>query len=163
MMKGLERLQDAPVEIYRPRPVEYRGLWQAGNMRFKVYDLLAEGQGITEAQIATARRFLETEVLDRVTQMGKSNGLGFVILHPGDLGFTIAAQWWAQGSVLCQHIYRKAYDEAAPMDTVQRPVVGCVWELAIIEAEQHAWRTTMMQPAPDPDGYLAAHIAAEAV
>ena len=41
------------------------------------------------------------------------------------------------------------------MDTVTRPVVGCVWELALINAEQEAWRRTMMKPEPSPAAYLA--------
>lgn len=157
-MKGLGSVQDGPIELYRPRAVAYRGIWRAGNIRFKIYDLLAEGQAVCADTVAAARWFLDGEVLDRVAAMGESNGLGFVILHPGDLGLTIAAQWWVQGSVLCQHNYRKAYDAEAPMDTVARPVVGCVWELAILQAEQAAWRATMMRAEPDPAAYLEARV-----
>ncbi|MBO9427018.1 hypothetical protein J7444_19945 [Labrenzia sp. R4_1] len=86
--------------------------------------------------------------------MGDSNGLGFVILHPGDLGVTIAAQWWSQGSVLCQRIYRRQYDDDVPLDTIRRPSVACVWELEIINAEQTIWRETMMTLRPDRFAYL---------
>ncbi|QBF32943.1 hypothetical protein CFI11_17195 [Thalassococcus sp. S3] len=86
--------------------------------------------------------------------MGDSNDMGFVIIHPGDLGLSISAHWWAQGSVLCQHIYRRLHDAPLPMDTVSRPVIGCVWELALIQSEQRAWRTAMMRPDPDPEAYL---------
>ncbi|MEO1139852.1 MAG: hypothetical protein AAFW87_10390 [Pseudomonadota bacterium] len=157
-MKGLRSVQDGPIEIYRPRAVAHRGIWDVGGVRFKVHDLLADGQVVSGDTVAITQQFLKTEVLKRVADMGESNGLGFVILHPGDLGLSIAAQWWAQGSVLCQHIYRKTYDGDAPLDTIARPVVGCVWELAIIQAEQAAWRATMMQAKPDPEAYLAARV-----
>lgn len=152
-----------PHELDHPRQVRHLGLWPVDTMQFKAYGLLAEGKDISDEMITQAKLFLEQEVLIRVRDMGDSNGLGFVIVHPGDLGLSIAAQWWTQGSVLCQHIYRKAYDALAPMDTVNRPVVGCVWEMALIDEEQRAWRRTMMTATPDPSVYLAALAPAEGV
>ncbi|AMY03606.1 hypothetical protein A4R29_14390 [Mesorhizobium ciceri biovar biserrulae] len=87
---------------------------------------------------------------------GDENGMGFVIIHPGELGVSILAHWWIQGSVLCQHIYRKLYSATEPMDTVKRPVIACVWELALMNAEQEAWRKTMMKGEPNPLGYMGA-------
>ncbi len=153
----------APHELYQPRRVTDCGGVDAPPLRMKVYGLAASGQTITDEMRAQATRFLTGDVVAKVSQMGDSNDLGFVIIHPGDWGVTIAAQWWVQGSVLCQHIYRKLHDAAEPMDTVTRPVVGCVWELAIIEAEQKIWRETMMQADPDPERYLARRLQDESV
>ena len=144
-----------PTELYALRAVSDLGDWVVGPLTFKIYGLLAAGQTLGPDLRDLTHGFIADEVLERVADMGDSNDLGFVILHPGELGVTIAAQWWAQGSVLCQHIYRKAYDAADPMDTVTRPVVGCVWELELIQAEQSIWRRTMMGPEPDPVAYLA--------
>ncbi|WP_210209364.1 MULTISPECIES: hypothetical protein [Ensifer] len=85
---------------------------------------------------------------------GDSNGLGFVIVHPGSLGISISAHWWIQGSVLCQRNYRKLYTASEPMDAARRPAIACVWELALINAEQEAWRKTMMKDEPDPLAYM---------
>ncbi len=143
-----------PTEIYQPRMISVRGVWTVGDIRFKIYDLLAEGKTVTKEMIGIAECFLSEEVKSDVEDMGDSNGLGFVIIHPGDLGITIAAQWWAQGSVLCQRIYRRQYDSELPMDTINRPAVACVWELAIIGAEQQIWRETMMSSHPKTTSYL---------
>ncbi|MEM6943037.1 MAG: hypothetical protein AAF416_11980 [Pseudomonadota bacterium] len=143
-----------PHEVYRPRAVSHHGVWEIGRLRLKVYGLLVADQALTADQVDLARAFVEREVIERVEAMGESNDLGFLIIHPGTLGISILAQWWAQGSVLCQHIYRRAYSATEPMDTVTRPVVACVWELALINAEQEAWRTSMMVPGPDPEAYL---------
>ena len=144
-----------PVEVYHPREVSDHGVWDVGTVQFKVYGLLAQGKSISSETMSKAMQFLETEVLDRVAAMGESNDLGFVIIHPGDLGVSISAHWWVQGSVLCQHIHRQLYEAAEPMDTVARPVVACVWELALINSEQEAWRLNMMGRAPDQAAYLA--------
>ena len=142
------------VEEYRPRPVSDLGTWEIGPLQIKVYGLLDEGKDITEDILTTARSFLNDDVLARVAAEGEDNGLGFVILHPGGRGITISAHWWIQGSVLCQYNYRKLYGTKEPMDTVKRPVIACVWELAIINEEQVAWRETMMTPEPNEVAYL---------
>lgn len=144
-----------PIEIYHPRVISDQGIWNIGTLRFKVYGLLAEGKPLTDEMKSNARRFVLDEVLDRIAAMGDSNELGFIIIHPGDLGVSIAAHWWVQGSVLCQHIHRQLYATSEPMDTLARPVVACVWELALINAEQESWRKSMMKPAPDSTAYLA--------
>lgn len=141
-------------EIDHPRAMSNLGIWAIGSLRFKAYGLLARGRVLTSDTISVARRFLETDVAVRVAEMGDSNDLGFVIIHPGDLGVSISAHWWVQGSVLCQHIQRRLYDAAEPMESATRPVIGCVWELTLIGAEQRAWRQTMMNAAPDKTAYL---------
>lgn len=144
-----------PTEVYQPRAVSDLGVWEVGSLHLKIYGLLATGKEVTHDMVSVAKAFLQRDVLERVDAMGDSNGLGFVIIHPGDLGLTVSAHWWAQGSVLCQHIYRQEYAAAEPMDTVARPVVACVWELALINSEQEAWRDTMMTREPDQAAYLA--------
>lgn len=149
-------MTDGPIEIYRPRVVSDLGNWIIGSLQLKVYGLLAEEKNINAEMETKAKRFIEIEVLKRVSTMGESNNLGFIIIHPGDLGISISAHWWVQGSVLCQHIYRQLYGANEPLDTVTRPVVACVWELALINAEQEAWRQHMMGTAQDQTAYLAA-------
>ena len=149
-----------PVEIYHSRPVSDLGVWDYGDLHLKVYGLLATGKTVSETDLSTARNFIADEVLSRVDQMGDSNGLGFVIIHPGDLGISIAVHWWVQGSVLCQHIYRKEYGSNEPMDTVTRPVVACVWELEIIDQERKLWQETMMRDDQDPAAYLGSRAGA---
>lgn len=148
-------------ELYQPRTVSHMGQWEIGDLELKVYGLLADGTAIDEPTVLLAQSVVRRDMLLRVRDEGDSNGMGFVIIHPGTLGLTIAAHWWTQGSVLCQHVYRKLYSAAEPMDTARRPAVGCVWELALINAEQEAWRKTMMKDKPDPSAYMEERAAFE--
>ncbi|WP_299676102.1 hypothetical protein [uncultured Roseobacter sp.] len=118
---------------------------------------------MTPEMRAVAERILTDEVPAKVAAMGESNDLGFVIIHPGDGGVSILVQWWVQGSVLCQHFHRQLYGAAAPLETATRPAIGCVWELAIIDAEREAWCRTMMQADPEPERYLAMRLVEGAV
>lgn len=142
------------IEIYHPRDVSNLGQWDIGGLKLKIYGLVADNKKIDRATVTLAQSFVRQDVLPRVANEGDDNGMGFVIIHPGELGVSISAHWWIQGSVLCQHIYRKLYSAADPMDTVKRPVVACVWELALINAEQEAWRAAMMKSEPSPSVYM---------
>lgn len=144
------------IERYRPRSVSDLGRWDIGDLKLKIYGLLADSKVIDETLITLGTSFFDEQVLPRVKHEGDSNGAGFVIIHPGEIGVSISAHWWIQGSVLCQHIYRRLYGAREPMDTLQRPVIACVWELAIINAEQEAWRNTMMTAEPSLLAYMAA-------
>jgi len=142
-------------ELYRPRAVSDLGLWEIAPLTLKVYGLVADGKEVTEAAINEAYSFVGEEVAPLVAAEGEDHGLGFIVIHPGDLGMSILAHWWIQGSVLCQHIRRTLWGADAPMDTAARPVIACVWELGLINAEQEAWRETMMNAVPSPSAYLS--------
>jgi hypothetical protein len=143
------------IEIYHPRGVSNLGLWDVAGLKFKVYGLVADNKAIDQGMLILAQSFVQLDVLPRVADEGGDNGMGFVIIHPGELGISISAHWWIQGSVLCQHIYRRLYSATEPMDTVKRPVIASVWELALINVEQEAWRRTMMKSKPSPSVYLS--------
>jgi hypothetical protein len=147
-------MNSKPIEIYHPRTVSHLGLWDMASLQFKIYGLVADNRRIDQAMLSLAQSFVQAEVLPRVADEGDDNGMGFVIIHPGESGVTVSAHWWIQASVLCQHNYRKPYAAAQPLDTVKRPVIGCIWELALIHAEQEAWRRTMMKAEPNPSGYM---------
>jgi hypothetical protein len=129
-----------------------------GNTSLKVYGLLAEGRNITPEILREADLFIRNELPAHIENQGDDNGLGFVIIHPGDLGVSILAHWWVQGSVLCQKIRRKLYGTDVPLDASTRSVIACVWELELINAEQQIWRDTMMNLQPNPSGYLSARV-----
>lgn len=145
---------NGPVECYRPRAVTQVGIWQVGRTRFKVYGLLADGKVLTSDILQDAEAFMRGDVPAIIEAEGADNGAGFVIIHPGDLGVSTLAHWWVQGSVLCQSIRRKLYGADGPMNTETRPVIACVWELALIDAERKIWRDTMMGEQPDLSAYL---------
>lgn len=142
------------LSVYQPRAVSSLGVWQVGHLRLKVYGITAEGQKLTDGIASKAHAFAQRDLPPLVAAEGDDDGLGFVIIHPGELGVSVLLHWWIQGSVLCQHIERTLWGNDRPMDTASRPVIACVWELGLINAEQCIWRDTMMVPEPDPDTYL---------
>ncbi|WP_337660400.1 hypothetical protein [Anderseniella sp. Alg231-50] len=149
--------QTASPGVYQPRAVSRLGVWQIGHLRLKVYGITADGQKLTDEIVNKAHGFAQRDLPALVAAEGEDDGLGFVVIHPGELGVSVLLHWWIQGSVLCQHIERTLWGNDKPMDTAARPVIACVWELGLIDAEQRIWRDTMMAPAPDAGAYLKTH------
>lgn len=156
-------MSTANTELYRPRRIEHLGIWKIDGLDLKIYAILAEGKELSEIMIDDAKLFVSHALPPLVAAEGEDNGLGFVVIHPGELGISILGHWWIQGSVLCQHIRRTLWGARAPMDTATRPVIACVWELGLINAEQQIWRDTMMTAQPSADSYLNTRAAIASV
>lgn len=143
------------LEPYQPRTISNQGVFEIEHIRFKVYGLVAKDKHISREMLVGAKSFINKDVLPRVLEEGGDNGLGYIIIHPGDNGISTSVYWWIEGSVLCQQIQRQLYGSDVFIDTIKRPVIACIWELAIINAEQEIWRETMMIPNPSSSDYLA--------
>ncbi|MEM7033899.1 MAG: hypothetical protein AAF629_30435 [Chloroflexota bacterium] len=149
---------------YHPRKVTTDlGIWEAASRKFKVYGILADGQEITKEIIENAKSYVFNDS-DQIIGAGpKDDGLGFIIIHPGELGVSVLIHWWSQGSVLCQHVRRWVWGSDVPLDMSSQHVLGCVWELGLINAEQLIWRDTMMVEPANSNEYLANRPAFTAV
>lgn len=79
------------IEAYSHRAVENLGIWEIGLVNLKAYAIIANGHELSSGVIDEARAFVSNHVPELVAREGKSNGLGFVIIHLGDLGLTISA------------------------------------------------------------------------
>ena len=89
---------------------------------------------------------------------------GWVVLHRGaDTGaYLLAYTWFWDNVVECriavagQPVLGCPDDHPARFVPLDRPGVGCVWELGVLEHERAAWVRHVLAPdRPDLDGYLA--------
>jgi len=142
-------------EVALPRELTFLGQWTESELRLKVYGIASACEVFGPSLLDEARATFGEMTHGAGSTSGGSARLGFAIVHPGTEGISFLMHWWEQGSVLCQSVRRRSYDGTA-IDVAARGVIGCVWELAVIDAEQRAWRSTMMQGRPDADAYMAA-------
>jgi hypothetical protein len=136
--------------LYRPRPARALGVWELGGMRLKVYHIgpAAPDAGRLEDVRAEAAR-----IGPAARAEGEDHGLGFVVIHDGEVGTWLLLDWWAHGDILCQ---RLSLDDGGGFASVDdRPLTACVWELPFLAHERDAWVRHMMTGAPDPAAYLA--------
>ena len=141
---------------YRPRAMAPMGRLDAGGHTLKLYAIHPEDRPApAERTWAAARAEAERIVPAAAEREGEAHGLGFAILHEGLQGTWLLLHWWAHGDILCGRLLRTEPGgfDFAPQD--QRPLVACVWELAVIDHERRAWTRAMQAEAPDPGAYLA--------
>ena len=137
----------APRTVVRPEP------WSCGGVPLKTYGVLADAsKPLGEGLVAAARGIVESAAAE--VAAAPHQGVGFVILHRGSEGVWLLLHWWEEGGICAQRLWRS--DLAGPLAfaAVDRPVMACVWELALIDHERRAYVRTLMA-GRDQEAYLA--------
>ena len=141
------------LEKWRPRAVEPLGLWQGGDRTLKAYGIRPDAkvplpfQDIGAARALIGRTALSLE--------GRPNTpYGFAILHRGDEVAWLLLHWWLDGGICAQRLWRSSLEGPLSFVEQDRPLMACVWELAVIDHERRAWMRTAMNAKSSPDAYL---------
>src|SRR5512146_1603811 len=139
---------------------------EAGGRHYKRYYVTSAAAAIIPDVEKAALALLP----DLVPEMDGTPPAGFVVLHRGGDGAAyLNAYTWVWDNVLHMRGAAAAQPalgcpdaDAAHFITLDRPWIGCVWELPPIQHERDAWVRHMLVPdAPDLPGYLCDTMAAE--
>ncbi|MBV9449562.1 MAG: hypothetical protein JO345_27075 [Streptosporangiaceae bacterium] len=132
----------------------------AGGRQFKRYYVTSETASISPEIEAAA-----FETLPKLLpEADGTPAAGFVVLHRGGDGAAyLNAYTWVWDNVLhmraaaaAQPVLGCPDDDPTHFLVVDRPWIGCVWELPPIQHERDAWVRHMLVPdVADLDGYLA--------
>jgi hypothetical protein len=87
----------------------------------------------------------------------------WLVLHEGKAASYLCVYDWVWGNAIAVSTAAAAEpffgcpdDDPANFVAITRPLVGCVWELAVLEHERGAWVRHMLAPQhPDLESYLA--------
>ena len=132
---------------------------EAGRRLYKRYYVTTAGADITP-EVEKAAFGLLPEL---APEADGTPPAGFVVLHRGRDGAAyLNAYTWVWDNVLHMRGAAAAQPELGCPDedpahfmTLDRPWIGCVWELPPIQHERDAWVRHMLLPdAPDLAGYL---------
>lgn len=138
-------------DTYAPRYMTRLADIRAGDLTLKVYWIDAHGAhapppALLEAAAAATRATLR----EAASAEGEAQGQGFAVLHRGDQGTWLLMDWWAHGDILCQRLARADPGTTGFVAMDHRPLMACVWEMQVIEAERRAWIDHMMTGTPEP-------------
>lgn len=133
---------------YHPRAVVPLELWKVPPFTFKVYGLSDQGRPLDLDDVSQARDLITARLADIEVEPGQQYP-GFVIVHKGSEGMTLTSHWWVEGCILCQDLLRRPYNGEDPIAAIRPHVVGCIWELTLINHERTVWQKTMMPTNPD--------------
>jgi hypothetical protein len=141
------------------------GTVEIGGHQVKRYHIAQVGTPIEEL-VRTAAYELLPRLLPAPD--GKAPPASFAVLHHGTgTGAYLCAYSWVWGTVIeCRTaaagmpLLGCANQDPENFRPLDRPWIGCVWELAPLEHERSAWvRHGLMPASPDLDGYLADVVA----
>jgi hypothetical protein len=144
---------EAKIVRYQPRTVVALDHWSHPPFNFKVYGLCDLDRSVDGTDRTHACTLAAARIADIKTEQGQTYP-GFMIYHKGSEGITLQLYWWVEGCILCQDHIRLPDSGEDPIASLRYYVVGCVWELALLDHEKTAWRQTMMSAPPDVDAYL---------
>jgi hypothetical protein len=137
------------------------GVIETAGRQVKRYHISAADGQITEGIQGAAYDFLP-RLLPKPD--GEAPPAGWVILHKGAAvpAYLVAYSWTWGNVVECRAavagIPELGCDDENPENfkDLDRPWMGCVWELAPLGHERAAWIRHVLEPEiPDLDGYLA--------
>ena len=127
---------------YVPRAASPLPLWESGGVNLKPTLLRAAGRGMpTPTRLGQAQATAARALADEGVAGGS---LGFAILHLGADADWLLVDWWVNGAALAQRLFAGTVAGGPFLPVAPRPLVACVWELAVIAHERAAWIAAMM-------------------
>jgi len=119
----------------------------ANGWQLKRYAILAENKQYDPATVLSA----STSAIKQLPKAGKledpsgNHGVGFQIIHFAQVAVVSPIFYWVWGSVLANtHQMRAQYKSTNEFETGVEEVVGCVWEMQIVNFETQSWMKTVL-------------------
>lgn len=135
------------MQPYRPRPVFALPRIENSGWFLKRYAILADGRAFDEAIAAAAsqealRRLPTAGSLDNETD---NQGVAFQIVHFAEVAVVSPTFYWQWGSVLA-HLdqMRASWDTPTVFGDGIKEVVGCIWEMKIVQFEVETWEAQLL-------------------
>jgi hypothetical protein len=142
---------------YAPRAFRFEEVWEIDGMNLKTYLITRSGtETISNEMLRNARAYIELTLPAIRQQEGPDHGLGYVILHAGEMGNWLLIHWWAFEDIAMRMLASADIGKTQFKSEDHRRFHACVWEHVIIDHERNAWVETMMTDEGDPHRYLQA-------
>jgi hypothetical protein len=149
----LVRSAEALDDIWAPRSVVRLGLWPAGPVELKAYAILADASHPLDSDLIEPARAV-AEADGPAIAATDHRGVGFAILHRDPESNWLLVHWWIAGGSCAERLYASPPGEAGRFAPVERPLMACVWELALIDHERRAYARTAMAIGGTREAYL---------
>ncbi len=143
-----------PLKPYRSRYFRSAPLINVDNMRLKTIIITQTENEEPELLARDAvERYLAAQLPKARRVEGADYGVGYVILHCGEVTDWLLTRWWARGDIGMGMLACRADDgEFHPLD--DRYFIACVWDEAAIHFECNTWRDEAMKADGSVDNYL---------
>ncbi len=149
------------LQTYRPRPVLALPAVAKRGWRLKRYAILAGRRVFDDAVAAAASEeaLKRLPVAGALEDEGGNQGVAFQIVHFADVAVVSPVFYWQWGSVLA-HLdqMRASWETPTHFEDGVREVVGCVWEMKIVQFEVEAWTRQLLDGTQSATDGLTAYL-----
>lgn len=153
------------LQAFLPREILPLPLFSRNGWLLKRYAIIASGRNFDDAVASAAA----LEAIKRLPKAGQitaeddNHGVGFQIVHFADTAVVSPVFYWQWGSVLA-HIgqLRAPWTRPAEFDDGVGEVVGCIWEMEIVQYEMEAWKAAMLADQRAPEERLTKYLRLQA-
>lgn len=152
------------LEPYKSRKVLVLPLARVNGWSLKRYAILSNGRVFDEkvADAALKAAIGRLPTAGNIIDGNSNHGVGFQIVHFAETAVVAPAFYWQWGSVLSNvEQMRAPWDRPTEFRSSNNEVVGCVWEMDIVNFEVAAWKTTVLRndgtPSERLEKYLMEH------
>lgn len=135
-----------PAGRFRPRPTRPLGVLEHEGWLLKRYEIRADARPVDPAAHAAAVATIRAEIPPATD----GHRLGFTILHRGEEMMWLLVELW-HADILHLHMFSAPLDDPTAFAKAPPALVGCVWELAVVQHEREAYVAHVLNPPDGPD------------
>ncbi|MEZ5920087.1 MAG: hypothetical protein R3C60_01920 [Parvularculaceae bacterium] len=143
------------ISSYQQRNFRFSGIWQVGGIALKIYlinrhdDPAAQTDLLSLAKIYTATNLPSIAAVE-----GNDHGVGYSILHAGEMSNWLLVHWWAYGDIALRLLASCDHGQIEFRSQDHRRFHACVWEHVVIDHERDAWVRHMSRDDRTAEQYL---------
>ena len=154
------------LEPYQHREIRQLNLADSDGWRLKRYAIVADDRTLDPLAVdaATQGAFERLPKARTLSDAQSNHGIGFQIFHFSEqIPLVSPVFYWKWGSVLFNaHQMRSYSDNPYKIVDGVRDIVGCIWEMELVNFEVQAWRDIVLREGADPDARVAQYLKANA-
>jgi hypothetical protein len=134
-----EKKVDA-IPVYEPRDFCFAGIWNVAGLRLKTYLLSLSGaSGVEDSLVKNAHSYAADALPQVRREEGPDHGVGYVILHQGEMATWLLIHWWAHNDIVMRLLASAELGGDRFESQDHRRFHACVWEHVVIDHERNAW------------------------
>ncbi|MEP3891561.1 MAG: hypothetical protein ABJN69_13965 [Hellea sp.] len=143
------------ISAYKPRHFIFDRIWECGGVKFKAYLVTIDSShAVPTEMIDNAKSYIDLTLPAIRQQEGCDHGLGYVVLHMGEMGNWLLIHWWAYEDIALRMLASSELGNTVFKSEDHRRFHACVWEHVVIDHERNAWVDKAMSDTGHEERYL---------
>ncbi|MYD32458.1 MAG: hypothetical protein F4W98_01065 [Acidimicrobiales bacterium] len=159
----MDHANDLAEGDYRPRPIRHLSTQTVQGWHLKTYGINAMPQrsdDVLDPDVEAAAARVGHGLLEGL-ETSNTGRYGFLIIHQGGLANWLLVNRWAEDILLRSELFRAGHDAPTDFQPETSDLIGCLWELEVVDFERRAWTEAVIKGNGGVDRYMATVLNAD--